>query len=62
MCKLDLSNCYWSIRLPAQWKNSFKIYMPGERRGGNRWTKLSFGWSFNPVVCQQLVSGLHVVC
>ena len=30
MCKLDLSNCYRSIRLPAQWRHNFKVYVPGE--------------------------------
>ena len=33
MCKLDLSNCYWSICLPAQWRHSFKVYVPGEGGG-----------------------------
>ena len=29
MCKLDMSNCYRSIRLPPQWRHSFKVYVPG---------------------------------
>ena len=35
--------------------------MPGERGGGGggyRWTGLPFGWSFSPVLCQKLVSGI----
>ena len=30
--------------------------MPGG--GGYRWTRLPFGWSFSPVVCQKLVLGI----
>ena len=29
VCKLDLSNCFWSICLPAQWRHSFKVYVHG---------------------------------
>ena len=32
MCKLDLSSCFWSIRLPALWRHSFKVFVP--REGG----------------------------
>ena len=58
MCKLDLSNCYWSIRLPALWRHNFKVYVPGQGGRGYRWTGLPSGWSFSPVVCQKLVSGI----
>ena len=58
MCKLDPSNFFWSIRLPARWRHSFKVYVPGEGGGGYRWTRLPFGWAFSPVVCQKLVSGI----
>ena len=34
MCKLDLSNCFWIIRLPAPWRHSFEVYVPGEGGGG----------------------------
>ena len=33
MCKFDLSNCYRSIRLPAQWRHRFKAYVSGDWRG-----------------------------
>ena len=29
MCKVDLSNCFWSICWPAQWRHSFKVYVQG---------------------------------
>ena len=29
VCKLHLSNCYWSMRLLTQWRNNFKVYVPG---------------------------------
>ena len=29
MCKLDLSNCFWSICLPAQWRHNCKVYVQG---------------------------------
>ena len=58
MCKLDVSNCYWRIRLLAQWMKNFNIYMLGEGGGGCRWTRLPFGWSFSAVVCHNLISGI----
>ena len=29
MCKLELSNCFWSIRLPALWRHFFKVFVRG---------------------------------
>ena len=57
MCKLDLSNCFWSIRLPAPWRHNFQVYVPG-KGGGDQWTRLPFGWAFRPVICQKLVAGI----
>ena len=37
LCKLDRSSCYWSIRMPSQWRHNFKVYFPGG--GGYRWTR-----------------------
>ena len=54
MCKLDLGSCLWRIRPPAQWRHSFEVRAGGG--GGDRWTRLPFGWAFSPVVCQKLVS------
>ena len=57
MCKLDLSNCFWSITLPALWRHSFKVFMLWGG-GGLRWTRLPFWSAYSPVVCQKLVSGI----
>ena len=56
MCKVDLSNTFWSIRLPALWRHSFKVFMLGGGGGLYRWTRLPFGWAYSSVVCQKLVS------
>ena len=55
MCKLDLTNAYWSIKLPKRWRRTFVV-----REGQLRWpfTRLPFGWKYSPAVCQRLVAGI----
>ena len=55
MCKLDLSNASWSIRLPRSWRRTFVM-----RAGRQRWRipTLPFGWKYSPVICQRLVQGI----
>jgi len=55
LTKLDLQNCYWSIRLPRGWRRMFVI---GNGRKRYRITRLPFGWRYSPVICQKLVQRL----
>ena len=53
--KIDLSNCFWSIRMPYCWCRVFRVNTP---QGCFRWFTLPFGWKYSPVLCQRLVSAL----
>ena len=55
MCKLDLTNAYWSIILPRRWRRTF-VVQAGQRRW--RFTRLPFGWKYSPAICHRLVSGI----
>ena len=49
--KIDLSNCFWSIRMPYRWCRVFRVNTP---QGCFRWLTLPFGWKYSPVLCQRL--------
>ena len=53
--KIDLSNCFWSIRMPYRWRRVFHVNTP---QGCFRWLTLPFGWKYSPVLCQKLVCAL----
>ena len=53
--KKDLSDCFWSIRMPYKWCRVFRVNTPP---GCFRWLTLPFGWKYSPVLCQRLVSAL----
>ena len=53
--KKDLSNCFWSIRMPYKWCRAFRVNTP---QGCFRWLTLPFRWKYSPVHCQRLVSAL----
>ena len=53
--KIDLSNYFWSIRMPYRWNRVFRVRTP---RGCFRWRTLPFGWKHSPVICQWLVYAL----
>ena len=55
MTKTDLQNCYWSIKLPREWRRVF-VVTAGAR--AYRVTRLPFGWAYSPSICQRLVSGI----
>ena len=55
LCKMDLQNCYWSIRLPRSWHRVF-VVQAGHHR--YKYTRLSFGWRYSPSICQTLVKRL----
>ena len=53
--KFDVSNCFWSIRMPYRWCRVFRVNTP---QGCFRWLTLPFGWKYSPVLCKRLVSAL----
>ena len=53
--KIDLSNCFWSIRMPYRWCRVCRVNTP---QGCFRWLTLPFAWKYSPVLCQKLVSAL----
>ena len=53
--KIDLSNCFWSIRMLYRWCRVFCVNTP---QGCFRWLTLPFAWKYSPVLCQKLVSAL----
>ena len=46
--KIDLSNCFWSIRMPYRWCRVFRVNTP---QGCFRWLTVPFGWKYLPVLC-----------
>ena len=52
VAKIDLANCYWSIRMPRDWGCLFVVEVGGRRY---RITRLPFGWKYSPSICQRLV-------
>ena len=50
-----MQNCYWSIKLPREWRRVFVV-----TRGAKayRVTRLPFGWAYSPSICQRLVSSI----
>ena len=55
LTKVDLTNCYWAIRLPARWRRIFTIQVQNTKY---RVTRLPFRWKFSPSVYQMLVERL----
>ena len=53
--EIDLSNCFWSIRMPYKWCRVFRVNTP---QGCFRLLTVPFGWKYSPVLCQGLVSAL----
>ena len=51
LAKINLTNCYWSTRLPRRWRHLFVVRVRGQ---AYRITRLPFG----PALCQQLVDQL----
>ena len=48
MAKLDLSNCFWSLRLPQSWVGEFSVCVGDAEYV---WQKLPFGWKYSPLLC-----------
>ena len=56
MCHIDLSNCFWSLRLPEASRGAFRI-SDGER-GVLSFRYLPFGWKYSPTLCQKVLERL----
>ena len=52
MAKLDLSNYFWSVRLPRRWVGEYSVCVGDAQYV---WQPLLFGWKYSPLVCQKLV-------
>ena len=55
LCKIDLQNCYWSIKLPRSW-HKVSVVQAGRHR--YKYTRLPFGWRYSPSICPTLVKRL----
>ena len=56
MCHIDLSNCFWSLRLPETFWGAFRI---SDGEGGVLSFKcLPFGWKYSPILCQKVLERL----
>ena len=56
LAKLDLQNAYWSIHLPVAWRRVFVVQGGSGRKF--RYSRLPFGWSYSPAICQRLVQAI----
>ena len=56
MCHIDLSNCFWSLRLPEAFWGAFRI---SDGEGGVlSFRFLPFGWKYSPILCQKVLKRL----
>ena len=40
---LDVSNCYWRIGMPREWRNIFSVVVEGHKY---TWRSLPCGWKY----------------
>ena len=56
MCHIDLSICFWSLRLREAFWGAFRI---SDGKGGVlSFTCLPFGWKYSPILCQKVLKRL----
>ena len=53
MIKFDVSNCYWSIVMPCEWRQIFSLVVYDEKFV---WSILLLGLKYSPVICQRPIS------
>ena len=54
-CHVDLKNAFWSLRLPDEIKQTFRVNIDGDTFAFNC---LPFGWQFSPALCQTVLGYL----
>ena len=56
MCHIDLSKCFWSLRLPKAFRGAFRV---SDGEGDTlSFRCLLFGWKYSPIVCQEVLERL----
>ena len=54
-CHVDLKNAFWSLLLPVEFRQTFRVSIDGQSYAFNC---LPFGWQFSPVLCQTVLGYL----
>ena len=54
-CHVDLKNAFWSLRLPEEFRQTFRVSIDGQSYAFNC---LPFGWQFSPVLCHTVLGYL----
>ena len=54
-CHVDISNCFWSLVLPPQYRHSFRIRVDDMVYACKA---LPFGWVYSPVICQEVLTSI----
>ena len=52
MAKLDVSNCFWSLRLPRSWVGESSVRVGDAQYV---WQSVPVAWKYSPLLCQKLV-------
>ena len=56
MCHIDLSDCFWSLRIPETLWGAFRI--SNCEGGALSFRCLPFRWKYSPIVCHKVVERL----
>ena len=56
MCHIDLSNCFWSLRLPEAFWGA--VHVSDGEGAVLSFGCLPFGWKYSPVLCQKVLERL----
>ena len=54
-CHVDISNCFWSLVLPPQYRQSFRIRADDTVYA---FKALPFGWAYSLVICQKVLTDI----
>ena len=54
-CHVDISNCFRSLILPSQYRQSFRIRVDDTVYA---FKALPFGWAYSPVICQEVLTDI----
>ena len=51
-CHIDLSNCFWSLKTPVEFADTFRVSIDGLLYS---FDCLPFGWTHSPAICQAVM-------